>query len=65
MGELWAFDTIFSNFLTELDFTDVSLGFGEMTIQIQLKTIQILVILNGFSEGLSLFVLLFFLNIKK
>ena len=65
MGEVSAVDTIFSNFLTELDFIDVSLGLGEMTIQIQLKTIQILVILNGFSEGLSLFVLLFFLNIKK
>ena len=64
MSEVWAVDTIFSNFLTELDFIDVSLGFGEMTIQIQLKT-QILVILNGFSEGLSLFELLFFLNIKK
>ena len=65
MGEVSAVDTIFSNFLTELDFIDVSLGLGEMIIQIQLKTTQILVILNGFSEGLSLFELLFFLNIKK
>ena len=65
MGEVWAVDSIFSNFLTELDFIDVSLGLGEMTIQIKLKTTQILVILNGFSEGLSLFELLFFLNIKK
>ena len=65
MGEVWPVDTIFSNFLTELDFIDVSMGLGEMIIQIQLKTTQILVILNGFSEGLSLFELLFFLNIKK
>ena len=65
MGEVWPVDTIFSNFLTELDFIDVSLGLGEMIIQIQLKTTQILVILNGFSEGLSLFEQLFFLNIKK
>ena len=65
MGEVWPVDTIFSNFLTELDFIDVSLGLGEMIIQIQLKTTQILVILYGFSEGLSLFEQLFFLNIKK
>ena len=65
MGEVWPVDTIFSNFLTELDFIDVSLGLGEMIIQIQLKTTQILVILNGFSEGLSLFEQLFFLNIKN
>ena len=65
MGEVWPVDTIFSNFLTELDFIDVSMGLGEMIIQIQLKTTQILVILNGFSEGLSLFEQSFFLNIKK
>ena len=30
MGKEWAVDTIALNFLTELDFTDCSIGFGEI-----------------------------------
>ena len=63
MRVVWAVEAITLSFSTELDFTDCSMGFGEIRL---LKWCHVndsncfLAILNGFSEGLFLFQLIFF-----
>ena len=61
-GEVWAVDAITLNFLTKLDSTDCSMGLGDIRYlkwhDVNNSNSWFLTILNGFSEGFSLFKLI-------
>ena len=64
MGKVLAVEAITLNFLMELNFTGCSMGFGEIRFlkwrHINDSNSWFLAILNGFSQGLPLFKLIFF-----
>ena len=63
MGEVWLVDAIALNYSMELNSTNCSMGFGEICFlrwcNLKNSNFWFLIILNGFSESLSLFMLIF------